>query len=172
MQQIFSFFWRLCLLRAGPEQIPASGFVLGVTFAVYAVLSLVTMLITEQTTFLLMVASMLIGVAVEAATLYSLLLYKHVPGRFVPTLVALLGTTSVILLIMLPANMIFVNVDSRILRIVAGALFLSTFVWRLAISGAILSKAARISMLQGAAVMFVMEMMALSINRGLIPMAG
>lgn len=172
MQQIVSYFWQLCLLRAGPERIPGNLFVLGFTFAVYFALSLVTLLITEDTTVLLMVAGVAIGVGVQAGALFGLLAFKQVTQRFVPTLVALLGTTSVILIIMLPANVFFEHVDTPAMRIVAGILFLSTFVWRLAISGAILSKAARISLLQGAAVMFGMQMISLSINRGLFPSHG
>lgn len=169
MQEIFSYFWQLCLLRVGPEHIPGNLFVLGFTFSIYAALSLLTMVITENITLPMMFVALMISVSVEAMLLYSLLLFKHVPQRFMPTFIALLGTTAVILLIMLPANLLFVNVDSPVMRVIAGALFLSTFVWRLAISGSILSKAARISILQGAAIMFGMQMIALSINRGLLP---
>ena len=172
MQQIVSYFWQICLLRAGPERIPRNHFVLSSILAVYFTLSLLTMLITEQTTVPLMIGRFLIGISVEASILYGLLMFKQVPHRFIPTLAALLGTTSVILLIMLPANMIFENVDTPTMRVIAGALFLFTIVWRLAISGSILSKAAHVSLLQGAAIMFGMELIALSINRSLLPSPG
>lgn len=169
MQQIVRYFWHICLLRAGPEGIPGSLFVVAFTFCTYFVLSLLTMSITENLTVLMMVAALLIGVGVEALTLYGLLTFKRVPQRFNPTLAALLGTTSVILIIMLPANLVFMNVDTPTMRVIAAVLFLATFVWRLAISGAILSRAARISLLQGAAITFGMEMIALALSRNLLP---
>lgn len=172
MQQIFSYFWKICLLRAGPEQLPNSVFVLGFTTVVYFLLSLLTVWITENVTPVVTVAGVMIGIGVEASILYCLLLYKQVRQRFISTLAALLGTTSVILLIMLPANLVFAYTDTPTMRVIAGVLFFSTFVWRLAISGSILRYAARVSLLQGAAIMFGMQMIALWLNRSLLPSPG
>ena len=172
MQQILQYFWQICLLRAGPEHIPSSLFVLGMTFGVYFTLSLLTMFISLDTNLMLMIVTVLIGVAVEASALFGLLTFKRVPQRFNPTLTALLGTTSVVLVIMLPANLAFLYVDPQTMRVIAGLLFLATFVWRLAISGAILARAARMSMLQGAAIIFGIQMIELTINRNLLTTAG
>jgi hypothetical protein len=172
MQQIVYYFWQICLLKAGPERIPGNWFVLGFTFTIYFVLSLLTMLITQDGSLLLMISALMIGVGVEAGVVFGLLLFKQVPRRFNATLVALLGTTTVILIIMLPANIVFRYADLQSMRVIAAILFLATFVWRLAISGSILSKAASVSLLQGAAIMFGTEMIALSLNRSLLSSPG
>ena len=172
MQQIVMYFWQLCLLRASPERIPANISILATIFVIYAFFSLVTMLITLDTSIMGMIATVLVSVGVQAGLLYLLLLFKRLQGRFIATLAALLGTTAIILLLMLPANVMFVNVDTPTMRLIAGGLFLFTFIWRLAISGAILSKAARISILQGAAIMFGMELIELSISRNLLTISG
>ena len=172
MQQIVMYFWQLCLLRASPERIPGNRSVLATIFVIYAFISLVTMLITEDTSIMGMIAIVLVNVGVQAALVYLLLLFKQLQRRFIATLAALLGTTAIILLLLLPANVLFVNVDTPTMRVIAGGLFLFTFIWRLAISGAILSKAARISIIQGAAIMFGMELIELSINRNLLTISG
>lgn len=172
MQQIVMYFWQLCLLRASPERIPGNTSILAMIFVVYAFFSLVTMWITEDRSVMAMIAKVVVSVVVQAGLIYGLLLFKQLQGRFIATLAALLGTTAVILLLMLPANYLFVHIDTPTMRVIAGALFLFAFIWRLAISGAILSKAARISILQGAAIMFGMQLIELSINQNLLTISG
>lgn len=168
MQQIVHYFWQMCLLRAGPEGVPPNLFVLGFTFTIYFLLSLATLLITRNDmAVVIVIAWTLVGVGIEALIVFGLLVFKRVMSRFASTMAALLGTNSLILTIMLPVNVLFEATDIAELELLVSTAFLSTFIWWLAIAGFILNKAANVSMLQGAAIAFGIEMLAISTNLSL-----
>lgn len=165
MQRIIYYFWQICLLRAGPEGVPGNPFVLVSTFAMYFLMSLLTLFATRSDISLLaMVAWLLIGIFIEASIVVSLLAFKQVTRRFTATLSALLGANTVILIIMLPANLALDHVETDTMKLVAELVFLTTFLWWLAIAGFILHRAANISVVQGAAIAFGIEMLSLTVN--------
>lgn len=165
MQQIILYFWQICLLRTGPEGVPGNPFVLATTFLLYFLLSLGTLIITRTDMgFFTMVAWLLIGIGIEASVVAGLLVFKRVLNRLLRTMAALLGANAVILVIMLPANVLLDHVETETMKLVAEIVFLTTFFWWLAIAGFILHRAANISVIQGAAIAFGIEMLSLSVN--------
>lgn len=172
MQQIVIYFWRICLLQAGPEQVPNSRFVLGFTFAVYFVVALLTMSVGRNNVgFVEALGSVVIGVSIQAALVWGILAFKGVTYRFPPTMSALLGTNALILIATLPLGFLLVDLDRGTMRTVIETLFLVTFFWWLAIAGFVLHRSSNISMLQGIVIVFGMEMIVLATTYSVFPPA-
>ncbi|MBD3648796.1 MAG: hypothetical protein HUJ31_15400 [Pseudomonadales bacterium] len=173
MGQIVIYFWQMCLLRVGPQKLPRSVPILAFIFVVYFLIAAFTIGLTRpgQDLFGILGGAMF-GVIMEAGILWLLLLYKNVTWRFVATMSALLGTNAIILLILLPMNLILINVDAestiRFLTEIASLLCLG---WWLAIAGSILHHAINISILQGAAIIFVMELVTVVATRAIFPVS-
>lgn len=164
MQQILAYFWHVCLLKEGPERLPTSWFVLGLTFVVYMTLALTSLVVTRSgdMTTLQMLGSAVSGVLIEGVVLIALLAFKDVLPRFQATMAALLGANAVILVLMLPLQMLLIQLEQSPVRVLLEVAFFASFLWWLAIAGFILHRAANVSVLQGAAIMFGVEILALT----------
>jgi len=114
-------------------------------------------------------ATIVIGAAVQALMLISLLKFKQVAGRFIATMSALLGTNTIILVPMIIASLILDNAEPGGLRLLVDAIAWVLLGWWLTIVGSILSRAASISVLQGAMLAFLVESISLLITLTLFP---
>ncbi len=114
-----------------------------------------------------MLGSTLSGVLIEAFVVIGLLSFKGVRQRFPATMAALLGANAVILVLMLPLQVLLVEMDDSPLRVLLEAAFFAAFLWWLAIAGFILHRAANVSILQGAAITFGVEILALTVTLSL-----
>lgn len=171
MRQIVTYFWQICLLKAGPQQLPRSATVLSFIFALYFLIAAVTVAITRpQQDLPGILGGALIGVLLEAFIVWCLLLYKQVTWRFIATMSALLGTNAIILVILMPMNMIMINIgQDTTIRFITELAALVCLGWWLAIAGWILHHAVNISILQGAALVFVVELLSIMATRSLFP---
>lgn len=173
MQQILNYYWQLCLLRTGPEHAPSSHFALGATFLLFLSVSLLTILPgRDNTPIMQLLATPLIGVAIQAIVLYLLLVFTRLPHRFVASMTALLGANAVVLAITLPLSAYLAAFEEGALRFLVELLFLVAFVWWLAIAGFILHRAAGVSLLQGIVISFGVEMLAITTTFQLFPANG
>ena len=160
MLQIASYFWQMCLLRAGPERLPSSNFVMGLTFAAYLMTSLTVVVLIRPTEPLgALAGTVAIGVFYQAGVTFLLLAFKGVPSRFRPTWSALLGTNTLMILILLPFNMIILKTESDALRGLADSATWICLGWWFAIAGYIYHKSVEISILQGSAIAFLIELL-------------
>jgi hypothetical protein len=172
MQQILMYFWQMCLLKRGPEQLPGDWFPLGLTFAAYFLVALLSLLIGRgETTPIFVLGSIVIGVAIQTLIVASVLAFKRVGHRFPATMAALFGTNTVILVIMLPVT-VLLDIEETAIRPFAEALYLASFVWWLTIAGFVLHRGAGISLLQGIAIAFGSEMIVLSTTLTIFPNTG
>lgn len=170
MQPILKFYWQMCLLRSGPDRLPASPFVLGFSFALYFVVALATNLLSRSDIGpLKAVAFIFIGVGVEAAVVIALLAFKSLTPRFLQTLSALLGANTVILVLTLPISMILTTLEEPSMRLLFETIFLVVFVWWLSIAGFILQRAADVSLALGIATAFGIEILAISMTYAAFP---
>lgn len=173
MGQIVIYFWQMCLLRSGPQKLPRSFTILAFIFVVYFLIAALTIGLTRprQGIFSIL-GGALLGIMMEGGILWLLLLYKNVTWRFTATMSALLGTNAIILLILLPMNLILINAEAEstivFLTEIASLLCLG---WWLAIAGSILHHAINISILQGAAIVFVMELVTVVATRSIFPVS-
>ncbi|MDZ7685089.1 MAG: hypothetical protein U5O39_08880 [Gammaproteobacteria bacterium] len=170
MQYILKYFWQLCLLRSGPERLPATTFVLGFSFALYFIVALATNLLGRSDIGLFKaIAFIMIGVGVEAAILGALLGFKSAGYRFMQSMSALLGANSLILLLTLPISIALLSVESQTLRLFLDTAFLGIFIWWLTIAGFILHRAADISLALGIATAFGIEILVISTTYAAFP---
>ncbi|HJL60909.1 MAG TPA: hypothetical protein QF517_03045, partial [Pseudomonadales bacterium] len=103
MQPILSYFWQICLLRTGPEKIPASATITGMLLVIYLTTAFISIAITRPNLAMIQaIAAVFIGFIIEAAIIYGLLVLKSVGGRFLSTISAVLGSNSILLIILLP----------------------------------------------------------------------
>jgi len=172
MRQIVIYFWQMCLLKTGPQKLPRSSAVLALIFLTYLCVAIVTVSMRRPDLGMLgITGSALLGVSTEAAIVWLLLAYKQVQARFTATMSALLGTNTIILLILMPLNTIILSVDTEsTLAFFTELASLVCLGWWLAIAGAILHHAVNISILQGAAVVFVMEIVAMATTLTVYPL--
>ncbi|MBQ73693.1 MAG: hypothetical protein CMQ20_01570 [Gammaproteobacteria bacterium] len=170
MLKISLFFWQLCLLQESPDRIPAKPFVLVTILLVYFVIALTTISIGRPALGLTgVIGTVFVGLIFPAMTTWALLAFKQVTDRFAATFSALLGTNSIILLILLPVSLILLNTENESLNLLADSVSWVCLGWWLAIAGYIYHKATNISLIQGSAIAFITELLGVIISVSLFP---
>lgn len=171
MWQIILYLWQICLLRVGPEKIPANWHFLAIFFSFYFLISGFSIITSRPDLNLFSGAvTIFIGSGVAAMTVFGLLSLKQVTNRFVPTMSAIFGTNSIILLPMIVTSAMMELVDAGTLRLLIDAVAWVLLGWWLTIVGSILSRAATISVLQGAMLAFLIEVISLLITLKIFPL--
>ncbi len=172
MQQILFYFWQLCLLRESPEKLPKSQFAFGLVLLVYlSIASIAVTLNRPEQTFTGIIGSVLVGLGVQISVTWGLLAFKKFSGRLSATLVALLGSNTIILIILMPVNFVLLQDDNTGLTSFANAVSWVCLGWWLAIVGYIYHKAANISILQGSAIAFMTELLGVIATLTLFPVS-
>lgn len=100
MPSLFKLFLDICLLRASPDQLPASKNLLLITLLSYAVVSLILARLELPLGSALLYA--VLDTLVLAIITHTVLLLRRFPARLTQTLTALAGTGSLLGLIALP----------------------------------------------------------------------
>jgi hypothetical protein len=160
MLKIASYFWQMCLLRVGPEKVPASLPVMSMVLAAYLLVAFISVNITRPTVgFGALLGSLLIGVAVECVLVYGILSFKKFSARVIPTLTSLFGTNAIILLLLMIINLVLVYPEIELLGMIAESAFWMIFFWWMAIVGYIFHKAMNISVFLGIAMAFTLELL-------------
>ena len=138
MLNIFKLYVDICLLRAGPQDLPATQSVLTLSLLAYTAASIALSVTTQS-----FGSAVLYGLA-DALTLaaftYVLLMVRRLPQRQTQTLSALAGTGAVIGLFALPL-VLMPNVPPLLLLLVT--------VWSLAVIGHIMRRALNVSLPMG-----------------------
>ena len=170
MLQISLFFWQMCLFRRSPADFPSSNFATLFVFSVYLAIAISVILFTRSFHgFTRNLLALAIGIALQASVTYGLLRFKKSAHRFQSTWSALLGTNAVILLILLPISTFTLYVENKTLASLAEFAAWACLGWGLAIAGYIYHKASEISVIQGSAVAFAIELLGVAIAASLIP---
>ncbi len=173
MISIVKFFWQICLLRAGPERLPTYPFVLGVVLAVYVLIAIIqTRILRPDQGFIAIAGMVTVGVSVQGIATLALLAFKSHVRRFVPTFSALLGSYAFIIVIQLPFLMLLQREEPDSLRLLADSVTWICLGWWLAIAGHIYQSAVRVSILQGSAFAFLVELLGVITVFSLFPSQG
>lgn len=141
-------FVEICLLRAGPQDLPASMFLFWASLAGYLLSGYLIVSIIGS------VASSINEVVVDAALLMLglrlVLRFAQHDERFLQTAIASLGTGAVLQLVALPLNQWAVagNIDDQV-AVLPVLLVLSTMIWSVLVFGHILRHALDINFIQG-----------------------
>lgn len=170
MQNLLSFFWHICLFKAGPDRAPTSNQFLILILSAYFLISVSSLFIYRtQLTFFEIIASVIVAFLVEATCTWLLLFFKNVPDRFRATLVALIGCSSVLYLLMIPVGLLHLSIDSETIAMFVNTANLLFLVWWLVIAGFIFHRAINVSIFQGIALALAMNILSLAITITLIP---
>lgn len=160
MQQLVFFFWQMCLMRTGPDRAPTASFFIVLVVAFYLFISTLSVFIS-RTDINLFIALMIVitGLLVEMICVWLLLAFKKVTGRFSATLVALLGTSSLLIILLIPCNLLMLSTDNESARFFANTSYWLVFGWWLAVAGFIFNRAINVSTLQGSALALIIEVL-------------
>ena len=170
MMQIAGYFWQMCLLRAGPESLPSSGFATGFILFLYLPVAITVSSMSRPGEAMgVVLATVFIGVSMQALVTYLLTTFKKQQQRFLATWAALLGTNAFMLIVLLPISQIILNIDEGLLRDFADSAWWICFGWWLAIAGHIYHRSVGISIIQGSVITFLTEIMSILITNQLLP---
>ena len=154
MQQLFSYFFQLCLLRADPAQTPRSIVVLSATVTLHAMVNAVAYITPPYLELRLFVPEFMLGLLLQAGLIAGLLYYRGVPERLIQTMTALLATSAIVNALFLPfailSSQLTADDSENGLRYVFEFLTWFTFVWWVAVTAYILQRAANIHFRMGA----------------------
>lgn len=144
MNALLTYFVNLCLLRAGPEDLPASGALFWVVFAVNLAIGALLMLGSELTAGLALVES-LAEIGLMLAVLQTALVLVGHSGRFQQSATAIMGSSAFMALLALP----LIGTGGAGL---AGLLLLGLVIWSVFVLGHILRHTFELSLSQGVAI--------------------
>lgn len=157
-------------MRGSPSQLPSSGFAAAAVFAGYLIIALAIVTFTERYQSLPeTLGTITIAVALQALVTYLLLLYKGYQHRFLSTWSALLGTNTIMLLVLFPLSLILLNSEINGLKTFADSATWICLGWWLAIAGHIYHKSVGVSILQGSVITFMVELIGVLIAANMFP---
>lgn len=170
MHAIANYFWQLCLFRRHPAELPNRISTAGSLLLLYLLFIIPAGLISYPSRPVFTTLSIvLIGVSLQAFLLYGLLFFKGFQERFPSVIGNLLGTGALMSTLLLPINLILLLSETEILIAIANALTWVWLGWWLSVSGFILSKSMQISIVQGALIAFVIELLSVILSFSLFP---
>jgi hypothetical protein len=117
MYSLIRAFWNICMLRAGPQDLPASGVLFGLALAVNVASNIVVSVsaLLDTSTLGRLVVAAFVETLVMLATVYLLLSILGHGARALQTLTALAGTAAAINVLAMPMiwiSPLFVNLNN------------------------------------------------------------
>ncbi len=166
---LFDAFLRICYFRMAPQDLPASGFLLGLSLAAYTLLSLVLGYVQLPLDRAILASLLYTGMLV--AYTFGLLWLRGVPQRLTQTVTALAGVGVVIGLLGLPVVMwlehsVAVRSDDAVL---ASMLWILLFLWDQLITAHVLRHALSIRFIYGFLLSIAYTWLVLSVMEIILP---
>jgi len=143
MLYLLKVFLDICLLRAGPQDLPASHFLMWLALALHALLGVVFALFTLPLGQALLAAAT--GTALLLLAIQIALTITYKPERRIQTVTALAGSELLLGLLALLPTVWFYSVDGAQARLLPSLLSLLFIVWGVVVTGHILRHALAIS---------------------------
>ena len=160
MWVILNYFWKICLFRTSPEKIPPSTILTAALLSIYTASAFIYLLSNEPASSVFsLLGKVIVGLLVEASIVYALLYFKRFQTRFLSTFCALLGCNIILFIILLPQNLLILNLAEGFIVEFVALLSLFCLIWWLTIAGFILQKSADISIIQGTMLAFIFELL-------------
>lgn len=164
MNRIVRLFWDICLLRAAPQDVPASPLLLMLAFAADAFFSIATQ--AEAGGLPRALATTAVGSGILLVMIYAALAARGHPARWMQTFTALFGSGAIIGLIAFPVTIWLggtVEAGSGAAALPA-MIWIGLLFWNLTVIGHVLRHALEIPFALGAlfaAALLVLTMMAI-----------
>lgn len=170
MNRLLAYFLDLCLLRAAPQDLPASILGLGLTFAgnLAVTLLLITSAEVDAGTAL---GQGLLDTALMLATLYLVLSALGRLGRFLQTSTALLGSSALIGLLTIPLVDLGSGPAESIGTLVGVWMLLVVVGWSLLVAGHILRHAFELRLAQGVLIAGLFNLLSYMLVNAVFPVA-
>jgi len=133
MQALIFRFFDICLLRAGPQDLPSSLFLLRLVVALSIAVAVLLNLQGEGFAQALMIASF--SIATLTGFIYFTLRFSNKLSRFRQTLIALLGTDVILGLLMLPFkyHLTGAELEGKTIPAIALQFILLLLVWQISV---------------------------------------
>ncbi|MBA1446760.1 MAG: hypothetical protein M3H12_19675 [Chromatiales bacterium] len=164
MKALLNFFVDLCLLRAAPQDLPASSVILAGTFLLNILVSLLMIVDARHGPGLAMIES-LFETFLMLAALYLALRTRSLRGRFQQSATALMGSGLLLGLLALP----LVAWSHRSESTEAGLLLLLLIIWSIVVLGHIIRHTFGVTLNIGVALGVLYTMLAWSMVARLFP---
>ncbi|HNW78895.1 MAG TPA: hypothetical protein PKH28_08275 [Candidatus Competibacteraceae bacterium] len=148
MNALFNLFLDICLLRKGPQDVPAAPVLLGLCLFGYGLSGLLVLLMS--TPFRVALLQILLDMALLSGLLYGVLFLHRHPARFPQTLSAVTGTGTLLGLLALPLMSWIVHQGSAGDIGLPSILLLSLMAWSIAVIAHILHFALAVPIWSGA----------------------
>ena len=107
MNQLFHLFFDICLLRKGPQDVPSSGFLLGVVTFINTAMAVLGS--TVVSTFSSAILQSLVGLVLFAVLLFIVLQLSGHMARYQQTFIAVMGIEILFHFLMLPISVLLVS---------------------------------------------------------------
>jgi hypothetical protein len=170
MQQLLVYFWRMCLLRSSPEQAPVSNQFILFVFTAYVMSSSCLLVVAGSEIRIFRTLSLVLsGITIQLGCTWALLAFKSVTNRFRATLTSLLGTNSMLVIMLIPLNFVLQYSENDLILILVQFTYWMFFFWWIAIAGYIFHKATNISLFQGSTLAFTIEIITLVTTSMILP---
>ncbi|MGI9330097.1 MAG: hypothetical protein ACR2QB_05220 [Gammaproteobacteria bacterium] len=142
MYELFKVFGSIVLRRLGPEDLPSSGFLLGLTAAIY-VLAQIPVALPAFGTVGNVASALAVDLSLMVACLWALLRVTGYGSRYQQTLTALLGTSALLSLASVPFTLWLLSSADAPVGSTAfpNAMILAIIIWSLVVNGHILGRA-------------------------------
>lgn len=164
LKPILQLFRDICLFRKGPEDVPASSILFGLTLLGYALVGL--LLVSFQTDFGTALLQVLAELLMNLVFLGLLLWTANQPHRYSQTAIALLGSDALISALALPFLL------AQDVEWLAGAThlpLLAMMIWHVAVSGMIFGRSISKSLPIGIAVALLYTLLSVQVMAALFP---
>lgn len=162
MKVLLQMFWRICLFRQSPADVPTENWFVATVVAANLLTSIVVSVAIDQTiTTLEVVTRVVVGQAAYASLLWLATYLREFPNRFPATLTALFGCDLLITAafgLLVPLLTKFLNESA--LSVVSLAFML----WSLAVAGYILSQALAVRL--GIGILIAVGMTVFTVSAG------
>lgn len=141
MTQLLRLFFDICLFRRGPQDVPASVWLLRAVLALYLVLGIVLLTLDGGPVWR-SVAKALIDLALLGGITWGALSWRRYQARFAQTMTALLGTGVILSVIALPVvRWLYLSTTAGGPDPLAAMIWFALLLWSLAVMGHVMRHA-------------------------------
>ena len=171
MLALLNAFIDIILHRRGPEDLPASRFLLMVVLAIYLLVGFSVIWVSEH--WLRALAILAVDATLYLIFIRLLLLANHLPHRFVQSATALLGISTVFNVVALPFLFwLEFATDNGVLPLLPYAALIALLIWSLDVSAFILSRAISKPYVAGVAIVIGYFLFSLLVRGVIFPPQG
>jgi len=168
MIKLFNAFFDICLLRSGPQDLPASSFFLGMVIFANVLINIFILHISKSLG--ISIITTLLGIVILVVFINLVLRFRQLPARINQTLIALFGTDTLIGLFVLPMEAWFHQAKTaKAVASFPASMNLLLWIWSLVVLGHILRHALSATYATGFGFAVIYVVISLSIIKLVFP---